>query len=109
MHVWGLIGAGAALMVRNYIDWLLLTWLGRRSLDGAGILVANSAPLFAAIYATASCPATDLRYWAAAAVLGSISLVLAWITLPTEVKVQLRNRSKSVLPIAMLYVGRLRS
>jgi len=104
MATLGLRGAAISLCLRSIADFGLLTWNAQRKFDDIEILVANLALLVIGAVVAGLWPIIDLRFWLAAAVLGSATAALGWRTLPTDIREQLlgRVRAMSARGLALL-------
>jgi O-antigen/teichoic acid export membrane protein len=88
----GLIGAALALVTRQVLDLLLLTWAARRRFSDIPVLALNFAVLIAGSWVAGLWAITDWRFWAAAAIMGSGTLALGWFTLPQDIKALVVSR-----------------
>jgi O-antigen/teichoic acid export membrane protein len=97
IHYFGLPGAAVATSLRYVADFLLLTAFAGPPTKGRGLLMATFLLLTAAVWLASLWTFTQWQWWASAAALGGLGLLVGVLTVPRDVKQLLLVRAQGLL------------
>jgi len=100
IHFFGLVGSALAAATRFSMDYCLLAWAAGQGFKGSRLVLANFVLMVAAVVCAGTWTFSDAQWWASGSVLAGLSIWLALLGLPSELRLRFTHALRRGLALS---------